>query len=151
MSAAGVPDPTERDPLPGPMGRARPTRSTKRLFGATVLVCEGLVVLFAALAATGLTDLPTGAALGGGGALALLLIGCAGALRSPAGYLLGSVLQIWVLATGFVLAPMFALGALFALLWFVGLRLGGRVDREKAEREVLERRWRAEHGDGPVG
>jgi hypothetical protein len=38
---------------------------------------------------------------------------------------------------------MFVLGAVFAALWTAAYLLGRKVDRERAEREVLEEEWRA--------
>ncbi len=43
---------------------------------------------------------------------------------------------------------MFFLGVVFAALWAGAYFLGAKIDREKAEREVLEREWQAEHGAG---
>jgi hypothetical protein len=40
---------------------------------------------------------------------------------------------------------MFFLGAVFAGLWAAAYLLGRRIDEEKAERQVAEERWRAEH------
>ena len=57
----------------------------------------------------------------------------AGLLRSRIGYLLGSVLQVAVLATGFWVPVMFGVGAIFALLWGLALVVGARVEREQAQ------------------
>jgi hypothetical protein len=53
--------------------------------------------------------------------------------RGRLGYVLGSVLQVAAIATGFVVPAMFFLGGLFALLWVVVLRIGPEVDRARAE------------------
>jgi hypothetical protein len=41
---------------------------------------------------------------------------------------------------------MFFLGAVFAILWGTSYVLGTRIDDERAERQVLEEQWQAEHG-----
>jgi hypothetical protein len=115
-----------------------PGRSAKRQFGATILVLEAFVVGFAALVAFGLRAAPTATVWGVGGGLCLALLITAGLLRWPVGLVVGSVLQIAVLATGVVVPAMFMVGGIFALLWVVALRLGGRIDRERAERDAGE-------------
>ncbi|MGZ6804448.1 MAG: DUF4233 domain-containing protein, partial [Nocardioidaceae bacterium] len=50
-------------------------------------------------------------------------------------------------ALGFVVTTMFFLGVVFGALWFGSYFLGAKIDRERAEREVLEQQWRAEHGE----
>lgn len=114
--------------------------SPKRSLAASVLVFESLVVLFAGLAARGLAARADGVAVASsadhrlavcaGLAVACLLV--AGLLRVRAGYLLGSLLQVAVVATGFWVTEMFVLGAVFAALWVAALRLGGRIERERA-------------------
>lgn len=100
-----------------------------------MLVLEACVVLFAALVAYGLEVAEPRQVwlLGGGLALSLLL--AAGLLRQPGGYVVGSVLQVAVVAGGLLVPLMFVVGGVFALLWIAALRLGARIDRERAERE----------------
>lgn len=134
------------------MSRPRPTRSARALFAATLLVSEAFVVLFAGLVAYGLQLVPLPGLLAGGGGLALWAV-VAGALvrRGAAGYVLGSVLQLALVATGIVLPTMFAVGGIFAVLWLVCLRVGGQVDAERVVREREERELRARTagpGDG---
>ncbi|MBX9246455.1 DUF4233 domain-containing protein [Actinotalea ferrariae] len=125
-----MPDPAAPDPAAPP---AR-TRSARRQFAATILVLEAFVVGFAALVAFGLRVAPPSVVWGVAGALALSLVLSSGLLRTAAGYVAGSVLQLAVLATGVAVPMMFVVGAIFAVLWIVALRLGGRIDRERAER-----------------
>ena len=112
-----------------------PPRSTKRQFAATILVLEAFVVLFAALVAFGLRAAPSTVVWGVGGSLAVALVLVAGMLRWPGGYVAGSVLQVPVLAAGAVVPLMLVVGGVFAVLWVVALRLGGRIDSERLERE----------------
>ena len=108
-------------------------RSPRRALAAATVGLEAFVVFFAGLVARGL-----GPSSGGDRALlvcSVLAAACllvAGMLRTPAGYVLGSALQVAVLATGFWVPTMFFLGAVFAVLWFVALRTGARIERERA-------------------
>ena len=112
----------------------------RALFSASLLFSEAFVVLFAGLVAYGLQLVPTPALLWGGGALALWAL-LAGALvrRGTAGYVLGSMLQLALVATGIILPMMFVLGGLFAVLWLICLRVGGQIDAERVVREAEER------------
>lgn len=121
------------------MAKARPTRSARDLFAATLLFSEALIVLFAGLVIYGLELLPTPALWWGGAGLALWAV-VAGVLvrRGTAGYVLGSMLQLALVATGLIVPMMFVLGAVFAVLWLVSLRVGGQVDVERVAREAEE-------------
>lgn len=122
---------TDQSPQP-----SVPRRSARRQFAATILVLEAFVVLFAALVAYGLQAAPTTVVVTVGGAMALALVLVGGMLRWPGGYAAGSVLQLAILLTGLVVPMMFVVGGIFVVLWVVALRLGGRIDRERAEREA---------------
>lgn len=104
----------------------------------SVLLSEAFVVLFAALAAFGL-DLAAPAVVFGVGGLVMFWCALAAALlRGRAGYVLGSLVQLVLIASGFVIAMMFAVGAVFAILWIVALRSGRRIDVEREERYQAE-------------
>lgn len=117
-----------------PPVNAAPARSALRQLAATILVLEAFVVGFAALVAFGLRAAPASTVWGVGAGLGLALVIAAGLLRWRAGIVLGSVLQLAVLAIGVVVPMMFVVGGIFALLWVIALRLGGRIDRERAAR-----------------
>jgi hypothetical protein len=139
------------EPTAGGSGSRR--RSARRTFAATVLVLESFVVLFATLVAFGLRVAPPGIVWAAGGTLAALLLLLVRPLHRPGGYLAGSLVQGLVLAGGlalfaaqaggatFVATITTAVGVIFAALWVVGLRLGGRIDRERAQ-------WDAAHPGG---
>ena len=110
-------------------------RSPMRIMAATTLTCQALVVLFAGLVAKDLSSLSLGASLGITVALAFGCLLAAGMLRSRAGYVLGSVLQVLVFGFGFWVHSMYFLGVLFAALWVLSIVLGNRAERE------AERRW----------
>jgi len=107
-------------------------RSPMRLLGSTVLVFEALVVFFGGLVARTLSDLSGGQALAIFGVLALACLGASGLLRRRLGYVVGSLLQVAVVATGAWVTAMFGIGGLFALLWFGALLLGRYLERQPA-------------------
>lgn len=127
------------------------TRSAQRSMCAAMLSLQAVVLFLTGVVTIGMTDIGTGASLSMGLGLALLCVLAAGLLRFRAGYLLGHLVQVVSIALGFVTTPMFFLGAVFAGLWVAAYVLGERIDRERAEREVLEREWQAEHGTDGTG
>ncbi len=141
------------------MSARRPARarSARRQFAATILVLEAIVVVFATLVAFGLRVAPPTTTWVLGGALTLSLVLAAGVVARPGGYVVGSVLQVAVLAAGVVVPMMWVVGGIFAVLWVVALRLGARIDRERAEREAAGSAAApgsaeaAEPSDGPPG
>ncbi len=143
MSSA-TPDPTpatdarhpDRNVRPHPADSdlvIRPRRPARQQFGAVVLQLEAFLVLFATLVAFGLRVADPVAVWTVGGALAVVLLLLSGMLRSPGGYVAGSVVQVLVVAFGVLVPMMYALGGIFVVLWVVALRLGSRIDRERAE------------------
>lgn len=107
-----------------------------------MLTFEIFVVLFACLVAFGLREPGTsvGPIWAVGGGIALLCLLAAGMVRRRAGVWLGWAVQVLLVASGFVVPMMFVVGALFAVIWAVGLHLGGRIDAERAERAAAEDR-----------
>ena len=110
-------------------------KSARRQFASTILVLEAFVVVFAALVANGMDAAPLALIWAFGAGLGVALVVTAGLLRWPAGFVIGSVLQVAVLAIGVAVPMMLFVGGIFVLLWVVALRLGGRIDRERAERD----------------
>ncbi len=103
---------------------------------ATLLSLETIVVLLAIPVAVNLSDVDTAAAWVAAGGVALLcVVGAATVRRGRVGYVIGSAAQVATIGTGFVVPVMFALGAIFALLWFTLMRIGPEVERAKAARE----------------
>ncbi len=103
-----------------------------RILASAVLVSEALVVFFATLVAQGLGDTSAGTVWLMGGALSLACLLASGLLRRRWGYVLGSVLQLAVVAAGFVVTLMFALGLVFAALWVAALVYGARAEAVRA-------------------
>ena len=122
-------------------------RSAQRAMCAGMLTLQAIVLFLTGVVLIGLSDLGAGWSLAIGGGLAVACFVAAGLMRRPVGFWLGHTIQVVTLALGFVVPAMFFLGVLFAALWFGSYALGARIDRERAEREVLEEQWRAEHGE----
>jgi uncharacterized protein DUF4233 len=117
------------------------TGSARRSLCAAMLVLQAVVLFLTGVVSVGVTDLGAGASLGMGLGLALLCVLAAGLLRVRGGYALGWLVQGASIALGFVVPLMFFLGVVFAALWAGSYVLGGRIDREKAERaEADEKR-----------
>jgi hypothetical protein len=108
-------------------------RSPRRTLAAATVSLEAFVVFFAGLVAKDLSSLSTSGALAVFGGLAVACLLTAGVLRRPWGYGFGWLVQAATIATGFWVPVMFFLGALFAVLWFVALQQGARIERERAE------------------
>jgi len=118
------------------------------MFTASVLISEALVVLFATLVAHGLRAADPALVWGVGGALMLVCVVATGLLGRRGGYVVGSVVQVLVIASGIAVPAMFVVGGLFALLWVVSLRVGARIDAERQERYRAELRHYAERNRG---
>lgn len=126
-------------------------RSIKVTFCSMVLTLEAFVVFFATLVAFGLHKdrFPQPVVLGVGLALSLLLVLNCALLRRPAGYAIGWILQLVIIAMGFVEPMMFIVGLMFALSWWYGVRTGIRLDRENAERDAEQAEWERNNPQAP--
>ncbi|WP_062460630.1 DUF4233 domain-containing protein [Demequina soli] len=129
-------------PQPQPTG-ARPQRSATLTFCQAVLGLQALAALFTLLALWGLdrageVDIP-GAVLWGGGLLLIVGFGyAAGKQATRWGRWLGWALQVPMVLGWFLDSTIGVVGVCFLLTWIVGLRLGTRIDRERAERAAAE-------------
>jgi hypothetical protein len=94
-----------------------------------MLCMQGLVIALAIAVAVSVehVNATTAALIGGGLAVACLVV--AGLLRYPWAYVVGSVLQVLVFATGIWVPAMFVLGVIFGALWFGSIRMARRVER----------------------
>jgi hypothetical protein len=100
-----------------------------RILGATVLVMEALTLSFGLLLAMSSADTIW---LWAGGVLALLLILTAGLLKRRSGWIIGSILQVGVIAYGFVVTAMFSMGALYTGLWIAAIVVGRKGEAARA-------------------
>ncbi|MBU6245052.1 MAG: DUF4233 domain-containing protein [Actinomycetales bacterium] len=102
---------------------------------SAVLGIEAIVVFLASLvASTNGSVASQGTAIGLGAGLALVLVASIGVVRRacepprPYGLWWGSAMQVVVVAIGLWVPAMFIVGGIFAVLWIVSVRNGGRVD-----------------------
>ncbi|MFJ3956781.1 DUF4233 domain-containing protein [Arthrobacter sp. NPDC090010] len=130
-------------------GTPKKARSVKVTFASTVLVLEAFVMFFAALVIFGLrkSDPSAPVLLWVGIGLSILMILACAFLRKAWGVGLGWIIQILLIATGFLEPMMFLIGVLFAIAWWYGLRAGSRIDAEQRQRDMEQARWEAEHPD----
>jgi hypothetical protein len=91
---------------------------------------EAFVMGFAVLLAMGEQ---TGGVLALGGALAIALLLNAGLMKKKVGWVLGSVLQLAMIGYGYVVTPMYFMGALFAALWIAAFLVGRKGEAIRAE------------------
>lgn len=118
-------------------------RPARRTLSQAILSLEAGAALFSAAAVFGLDRAGRLSAdpawvWGIGAGLAVALILGARLQKYRWGIALGWALQVPLLAAGFVSLPIAAVGGMFVLLWVGALRLGGRIDRERAERAGIE-------------
>ncbi|REE95593.1 DUF4233 domain-containing protein [Thermomonospora umbrina] len=99
---------------------------------AAVLASEAVVIALAIPVAVAVQDVDgrTAGLVCGGLAVACLLL--AGMVRRPWAVAVGGVLQVLLVASGFMVATMFFLGAIFGALWITAIWLGRRVRDARA-------------------
>lgn len=103
----------------------------KRLL-VTVLSMEAVVVLLAIVPAKQLGHASAGTAAAVCGAIAVIaFVLCGYVGRGRAALWAGSVFQALVIASGVLLPPMYVLGGIFAALWFTGIWLGRKWERDE--------------------
>ena len=114
---------------PAPAGKPRRQRSLRETLGSIVLGFELLVIFLGALVVFGLKVLPAPVALGGGALLVVLAIAAIGLLRSTVGVVLGWLVQLIVVAAGFLNPAFFIVGAIFTAMWAYCMIAAARIDR----------------------
>ena len=112
--------------------RSERERSPRRGMCAGVLALEAVTLGLTTPVLITIADVDVPVALAIGLGLALLCLLTAGLLRHEWAYALGWAVQGAAVALGFVIAIMFFLGAVFALLWATAYLLGRRIERERA-------------------
>lgn len=102
---------------------------------SSVLGIESIVVFLCCLvASTNGSVSSQGAAIGLGAGLMVLILLSIGVLRRPWGVWWGSFLQVVVVFLGILVPIMWFVGGIFAVLWFLAVRNGSRVDALRAAR-----------------
>ncbi|MBG6225637.1 hypothetical protein IWX63_002210 [Arthrobacter sp. CAN_A2] len=131
-------------------GMPKKRRSTKVMFASTVLLLEAFVVFFATLVVFGLRrdEIPPAVILTSGLLLSVVLVLTCAVLTKKWGIALGWILQLVLIAGGFLEPAMFVVGLAFALTWLYGIRQGTRVDRENVERDRLQAKWEKANPEG---
>jgi hypothetical protein len=122
---------------PGPGGRSRHPRRRRgaaESLLSIVLVLEAMTLFFVTLVVFGRQLLPAGVAWGGGlGAIVLTLL-ISQTLRWRWGVGLGWLVQLGLVACGFLDPVMFVVAALFVAIWTYCLVKGTQLDRMNAAR-----------------
>ncbi|HWH96782.1 MAG TPA: DUF4233 domain-containing protein [Pseudolysinimonas sp.] len=111
--------------------RARRERGVTETLLSIVLALEAVVLFFATLAVNGLTDIPTDVVVGGGAGAIVAFIVVAMLQRFAVGVVLGGVLQVILVASGFLVGAMFVVGAVFAGLWVWCLVRARRIEEQR--------------------
>ncbi|HEY5015245.1 MAG TPA: DUF4233 domain-containing protein [Streptosporangiaceae bacterium] len=98
---------------------------------ATVLIMEAVVIGLSIPVAVQVDHLPPGSAATAGGvaAVAAVLFAVLARPLLPAALIGGTLLQVFVIASGVIVPVMYFLGAIFAALWAIGIWLGYRLER----------------------
>ncbi|TDC99369.1 DUF4233 domain-containing protein [Nonomuraea deserti] len=99
-----------------------------RRLGASVLGMEAIVAGLITPVAIGVGGVEPWLAVTVGIGLAVLCVVASGLLKKPFGYVLGSVVQVLAICTGFLVPAMFFLGAIFAALWITAIIVARRVE-----------------------
>jgi hypothetical protein len=121
-----------------------------RMAARIVLAGELFVVLFAGLVARGLSDASGYAVLWVClGVVALCIAAMATLHRGVLGFVLGSIVQVLLLASTYWVRLMAVVGVVFAALWVVALVQGKRAEvmRAFAEEQAERMRQSGELGD----
>lgn len=105
-----------------------------RTLCSSTLIGEALLIMFAALVAMQLSDIPATTLWTVSGIAMLLCVLLCGAITRPGAVAVGWVLQAGLILSGFVLPTMFVLGLVFAGLWWCSIHYGRRIDEIKAAR-----------------
>lgn len=95
---------------------------------ATLLCLQAVVTALSIPVAITVAHVPAASAGFTGGGLAVAGLVVAGLLRYRWAYVAGSILQILVIATGFMVPTMFILGIIFAALWITAIWVARRVE-----------------------
>lgn len=109
----------------------------KRRLCSAILLLEAIVLGLSSIVWVQLTSLSIGEGLGLGLGLAAACLVTSGLLRMPWAYGLGWLIQFAAIGLGFLEGSMFVLGVIFLALWATAVRVGVRIEADRA-------RWAAE-------
>lgn len=108
------------------------TKSPRRGMCSAVLFLEAIALGLSTPVMISVAGVGAATALPVGLGLALLCILTSGMLRQEWAYSLGWAIQGAAITLGFLVATMFFIGGIFALLWASADLLGRKIEREKA-------------------
>lgn len=116
----------------------RKQRPALVVFSQTTLLLESLATFFATLVTWGLgradvVDVSTGAVWVAGSALAAGFAFASGRANMRWGRILGWILHAPLIAGGLWVPEIAIVGVVFLGIYALGVRLGSRIDRERAE------------------
>ena len=104
----------------------------QRRLCSAILLLEAIVLGLSTPVLISVESVDTTRALWVGLGLAVACLVTAGLLRMDWVYYLGWAIQVAAILLGFEVTVMFALGAIFLVLWLTAFRLGRTIDRDKA-------------------
>lgn len=107
---------------------ARRMRTATESLLSIVLGLEAALLFFVTVTAFGLKVVPAAVAFGGGGALFAIFLLAAWLMRFRWGVWLGWLLQVVLIAIGFLMPLMFFIGAGFAAIWVYCFVTARRLD-----------------------
>ncbi|MFI6291623.1 DUF4233 domain-containing protein [Nonomuraea sp. NPDC050790] len=99
-----------------------------RRLGASVLGMEAIMAGLITPVAITVSGVAPALAMVSGLGLSVLCIVAIGLLKRPVGYVVGTLVQVLAIATGFLVSMMFFLGAIFAALWITAIFVARRVE-----------------------
>jgi len=100
-----------------------------KVLGASVLIAESMTMGFAILLA--MKD-HSDAAIIYGCVISFLLFLAAGLMRRPGGFVIGSIMQVAMIAFGFVVPSFFIIGAVLIGLWVAAIVVGRKGEAARA-------------------
>lgn len=127
-------------------GQAKKQRSIMVTFTSTVLLGEAFVIAFFGLMLYGLNQEDGGLWLLVGSLVLALITGYAARLvAKPIGITIGWIIQVLLIASGFLEPWGFFIGVAFALAWWYAVVKGKQIDRDNIERAQEQQAWEHEH------
>lgn len=117
---------------------ARPSRPALVVFTQTTLLLESLATFFATLVTWGLgradiVEVSAGSVWVAGSALAAAFAFASARANTRGGRILGWLLHVPLIAGGLWVPAIAFVGIMFLGIYALGVRLGARIDRERAE------------------
>jgi hypothetical protein len=104
----------------------------QRRLCSAILLLEAIVLGLATPVLISVESVDTARALWVGLGLTVACLVTTGLLRFAWAYYLGWAIQVAAIALGLEIGAMFALGAIFLVLWITAVRLGRTIDHDRA-------------------